>query len=77
MSAQLSPREKQCLGWAARGKSSWDIAKIMRITEHTVNFHLKNAMKKLNTSSRTVAAIKAVQLRLIEPPSANPDQSRS
>ena len=69
MTSQLSPREKQCLSWTAHGKSSWDIGKIMCITENTVNFHVKNAMRKLNTSSRTVAAIKAVQRGLIEPPS--------
>jgi LuxR family quorum-sensing system transcriptional regulator CciR len=69
MRNELSPREKQCLSWTARGKSSWDTGKILCITENTVKFHLKNAMKKLNTSSRTVAAIRAVQLRLIDPPS--------
>jgi LuxR family transcriptional activator of conjugal transfer of Ti plasmids len=69
MRDQLSPREKQCLAWAACGKSSWDIGKIVSITENTVNFHIKNAMKKLRTNSRTVAAIKAVRLGLIEPPS--------
>ena len=62
---QLSPREKDCLTWTALGKSSWDIGKIMRISENTVNFHVKNAMRKLGTTSRTVAAIKSIQLNLI------------
>jgi DNA-binding CsgD family transcriptional regulator len=65
---QLSARERVCLSWAARGKSSSDIGVILDISENTVRFHLKNAMKKLATSSRIVAAIKATQLGLIESP---------
>lgn len=62
----LSSREKECVLWVARGKSSWDIGVIMRISENTVNFHIKNVMRKLGTSSRTVAAIKAISLGIIE-----------
>lgn len=62
---QLSPREKDCLTWTALGKSSWDIGAIMKISEHTVNFHIKNAMRKLGTTSRTEAAIKSIRLNLI------------
>jgi DNA-binding CsgD family transcriptional regulator len=62
---QLSPREKDCLTWTALGKSSWDIGTIMRISEHTVNFHIKNAMRKLGTTSRMEAAIKSIRLNLI------------
>ncbi len=62
---QLSPRERDCLTWTALGKSSWDIGMIMKISENTVNFHVKNAMRKLGTTSRTVAAIKSIQLNLI------------
>lgn len=62
----LSLREKECVLWVARGKSSWDIGVIMRISENTVNFHIKNVMRKLGTSSRTVAAIKAISLGIIE-----------
>lgn len=68
MSVTLSSRERACLAWAAQGKSSWDIGAILAISENTVNFHIKNAMRKLQTTSRTVAAIKAMQLGLIAPP---------
>jgi adenylate cyclase len=69
MRVQLSQREKACLAWIARGKSSGDIGTILSISENTVNFHIKNAMNKLATNRRTVAAIKATQLGLIEPAS--------
>ncbi|QLL64417.1 helix-turn-helix domain-containing protein [Sinorhizobium mexicanum] len=62
----LSLRERECLLWVARGKSSWDIGVILGISENTVNFHMKNVMRKLNVSSRTVAAMKAVESRIIE-----------
>lgn len=64
--ANLSIREKECLLWAAKGKSSWDTGMIIGISENTVNFHIKNAMRKLDSRSRTVAAIKALRLGLIE-----------
>ncbi len=67
MSGALSDREKACLSWTALGKSSWEIGQILSISENTVIFHIKSAMKKLCTNNRNVAAIKAVQLGLIEP----------
>ena len=65
---QLSGREKECLMWTAQGKSSWDIGMILKISENTVNFHVKNAMRKLGTTSRTVAVVKSIRLNLIELP---------
>ncbi|MER8951044.1 LuxR family transcriptional regulator [Mesorhizobium sp. M0809] len=62
----LSFRQKECILWTARGKSSWEIGKILGISANTVNFHLKNAMRKLDTASRTVAAVKATNLGIIE-----------
>ena len=64
----LSARERQCLVWIALGKSSWDIGQILSISENTVNFHIRNVMRKLETSTRTAAAVKAIQLALIEVP---------
>ncbi|MDX8541991.1 autoinducer binding domain-containing protein [Mesorhizobium abyssinicae] len=63
----LSLRERECIFWISRGKSSWETGKILGISHYTVNFHLKNVKHKLDASSRTLAAIKAVSLGLIEP----------
>jgi LuxR family quorum-sensing system transcriptional regulator CciR len=65
---RLSHREKDCLTWTAQGKSSWDIGMILNISENTVNFHVKNAMRKLDTTSRTVAVVKSIRLNLIQLP---------
>jgi LuxR family quorum-sensing system transcriptional regulator CciR len=65
---ELSAREKDCLKWTAAGKSSWDIGLILKISENTVSFHLKNAMRKFGTTSRTGAVVQAIRLNLIEFP---------
>ncbi|WP_246749947.1 LuxR family transcriptional regulator [Mesorhizobium caraganae] len=62
----LSQREKECISWVARGKSSWEIGKILHISDNTVNFHIKNVLKKLESSNRTVAAIKATNIGIID-----------
>jgi DNA-binding CsgD family transcriptional regulator len=67
-SITLSQRERDCLNWTAQGKSSWDIGMILAISENTVNFHVKNAMRKLDSTSRIVAVLKAVRLGLISTP---------
>lgn len=57
----LSPREFECLEWAARGKSAWDIGQIVGISRRTAAFHLENAKMKLNvrTISQAVALLAA------------------
>ncbi|MCS3765676.1 MULTISPECIES: helix-turn-helix domain-containing protein [Bradyrhizobium] len=61
----LSAREKECLRWVEEGKSSWEIGMILKVSENTVNFHLKNAMRKLEVTSRIQCVIKARRLELI------------
>ncbi|MFE0013743.1 LuxR family transcriptional regulator [Mesorhizobium sp. NPDC059054] len=54
----LSPREIECLQWAARGKSAWDIGRILGISQRTAAFHLDNARKKLGVRTITQAAVR-------------------
>jgi DNA-binding CsgD family transcriptional regulator len=63
----LSVRERDCLQWAAIGKTSWEIAQILSISERTVIFHLTNATKKLDATNRRQAVVRALSLRLINP----------
>jgi len=62
----LTERERQCLTWTSRGKTAWEISKILGVRERTVNFHLQNAMGKLETSSKHHAWLKAVNLGMLE-----------
>lgn len=47
----LTPREFECLQWAARGKSAWEIGCILGIKRRTVAFHLDNVRRKLGVKS--------------------------
>jgi DNA-binding CsgD family transcriptional regulator len=63
----LNVREVEALTWAARGKTSAEIAQILNLTKRTVDFHIDNARDKLGAATRIQAAIKATSRRLIEP----------
>jgi DNA-binding CsgD family transcriptional regulator len=63
----VTDRERECLTWTARGKSAWTIGKILNISEHTVNFHLKRSMAKLGATNRIQAVVSALRLGLILP----------
>jgi DNA-binding response OmpR family regulator len=64
---QLTEREIETLTWAARGKTSAEVARILDLTKRTVDFHIDNARVKLNASTRMHAAVKAAAGQLIEP----------
>jgi DNA-binding response OmpR family regulator len=63
----LNEREVEVLTWAARGKTSKEIGKILDLTKRTIDFHIDNAREKLGAATRTEAVIKAATGRLIEP----------
>lgn len=61
----LSPREKEVLGYIKEGKSTWDISKLMGISENTVRFHVTSILRKLNAVTRAQAVASALQMGLI------------
>jgi DNA-binding CsgD family transcriptional regulator len=61
----LTRREIEILTWIARGKSNVDIAQILGISPHTVDTYCRRVMSKLDTSSRTTAAVRASQHGLL------------
>ena len=62
----LNERETEVLTWAARGKTSAEIARIVDIAKRTVDFHIDNARAKLNAATRMHAAVKAASGGLID-----------
>ena len=56
-SIKLTKREIECLKWVAAGKTSWETSRIIDVSERTVIFHIQNAASKMNTASRTNAAV--------------------
>jgi DNA-binding CsgD family transcriptional regulator len=63
----LTAREKECLLWAADGKTSWEIGKILGVSERTIIFHVQNAAHKLGVSNRQQAIARALSLGLMSP----------
>lgn len=62
---RLSPREEECLLWAAGGLRGSEIAARLSLREETVRFHLKGAAQKLNARNTTHAVSKALALNLL------------
>jgi LuxR family transcriptional regulator, quorum-sensing system regulator SolR len=61
----LTARERECLKWAADGKTAWEIGQILSIAERTAVFHVNNVIRKLGASNKTQAIVRAVTLKLI------------
>ena len=61
----LTPREIDILRLTRDGKSAWVAGQILAISEHTVNFHLRNIQRKLNTTSKHQAVLVAMRHGLI------------
>jgi DNA-binding CsgD family transcriptional regulator len=51
----LTARERECLLWAAQGKSRWETGQILKVSAWTVKFHLDNAKAKLRVRTITQA----------------------
>lgn len=63
---KLSDREVSVLTWLKYGKTSWEIAKILGITENTINFHIKNIKSKLHATNRQHAVAIALAKNIIQ-----------
>ncbi len=64
---KLTNREYDCLFWACEGKTSWEISKILCISERTVLFHLNNATEKVGAKNRQHAVAKGILENVIRP----------
>lgn len=63
----LTPRELECLRWWAGGRSAPRISEIMKISEDTVHFHMKNIKRKLGVRSKHQAIARAILIGLVMP----------
>ena len=53
----LTDRQRDCVVWAARGKSDWEIAQILGVGHETVIRHLKQARERYGVTKRTMLAV--------------------
>lgn len=53
--SSLTRKEKDISEWLMKGKTNWEISKIIGISENTVKFHIKNIFAKLCVTNRQQA----------------------
>jgi DNA-binding NarL/FixJ family response regulator len=66
----LTDREREVLGWLARGHSSREVAGELHISVRTVETHRAHLMEKLGVKSVAMLIQAAIREGLIEPPGA-------
>ncbi len=61
----LTHRELEVMQHLAAGRANREIAALLRITEHTVKFHVNSILAKLGAGSRTEAVVRAARLGIV------------
>lgn len=56
----LTERQSECAVWVGRGKTDWEIAKILGLSRETVVDHLRHARARCDTTSRTGIVVSAL-----------------
>ncbi|HTI16499.1 MAG TPA: LuxR family transcriptional regulator [Trinickia sp.] len=64
---KLTPRELECLKWMAKGKSSWEISRILSCSQSTVEYFVGNIRNKMGVHKRGQAVMMAVAWGLLDP----------
>jgi LuxR family quorum sensing-dependent transcriptional regulator len=62
---ELTPRERDALGWVAQGKSDWEISVILGVSEATARWHVDNARRKLGAVNRAQAVARMAAAGLL------------
>ena len=57
---RLTDRQAECVALVARGKTDWEISRILGIGQETVTQHVKDARERYGTTKRTFLAIRAL-----------------
>ncbi len=57
---KLTDRQRDCVLWIARGKSDWEISRILGVSEETVASHVKQACERYGVSKRTSLMIRTL-----------------
>lgn len=63
---QLTPRELEVLQLLAQGQTNPEIAKNLMVSVSTVKIHVEHILAKLGVSVRTQAAVRAIELGLLQ-----------
>ncbi|GBL46867.1 hypothetical protein SFMTTN_2693 [Sulfuriferula multivorans] len=61
----ISAREQEVLQWLREGKTNWEIAQILQLSETTVKNHVHHILVKLRVNNRAQAVAKAISTKMI------------
>ena len=56
----LTARQRECVLWMARGKTDWEIARILGLSSETVVQHLKQARERYDVPKRSLLAVRVL-----------------
>jgi DNA-binding NarL/FixJ family response regulator len=73
----LTPREREVLVRLASGATNRQIAQALHLSLSTVKRHLEHILSKLKVSDRTQAAVKAIEMGLLDSPPPGEKKSKS
>jgi LuxR family quorum-sensing system transcriptional regulator CciR len=59
-SPRLTARQRDCLVWAIKGKTDWEIAQILGLKKETVSEYLEAARERYGVTKRISLAIRAI-----------------
>ena len=62
----LTDKEREVLRWLAKGYTKHEIADRIHLSSHTVDFHVRNSLKKLGARNTTAAVVMALSRGLIQ-----------
>lgn len=57
---RLTERQRECLLWAARGKTDWEISRILGIGHMTVVDHIRHARERYDADTRGMLIVRAL-----------------
>jgi DNA-binding CsgD family transcriptional regulator len=61
----LTPREREIMQWLKCGRSTSEIAVILKISTRTVKYHIGNTINKLDAENRLHALAIAIERNLL------------
>ena len=66
LAVQLSPRESEVLQLLSQGLTNREIARTLTVSTSTIKIHVEHILAKLEVSDRTQAAVRAIELGLLQ-----------
>ena len=62
----LTKRELEILKWTAAGKTAWEVSRLLGISVHTVTYHMRRILAKLDASNKHKAVLNAMAQGIIQ-----------